>query len=55
VNLDILGLEPDKVINIEEISSFLVTLVLFLYLLFRKLKSSFDISADLGKVIELLV
>jgi hypothetical protein len=55
VNLDVLSLEPDEVTNIEGMSGFLVALVLFLHLFFRKSKSGFGISTDLSEVIELLI
>jgi hypothetical protein len=55
VNLDVFSLELDKVTNIEDVSGFLVMLVLFLYLFFGKLKSCFGISTDLCKMIKPLV
>jgi hypothetical protein len=55
VDFDVLSLEPNEVTNIEGVSSFLITLVLFLHLFFQKSESGFGIGMDLCKIIKLLV
>jgi hypothetical protein len=55
VDLDVLSLELDEVTNIEGMSGFLIALVLFLHLFFRKSKGGFGIGTDFCEVIESLI
>jgi hypothetical protein len=55
MDLDVLGLEPDEVTNVEGMSGFLIAFILFLHLFFRKSKSGFGVGTDLCEVIEPLI